>query len=286
MKTRVACAKPRSDLALFLKFLRRRIDPDARVLGPYVRLSHRRGKLVTQGELAEAIGVSREWYAELESAAPPRASTRLIERLADTLMVARGERARLFHLALPELGGVHLRDDSIAALEGLTQLQSLSQRLWAATSIDDVLTRASEHIAEWFDGAILVRSTHPRESGLWEHRSVDDKQDRTRASKATQEIKDLLPTPELHAALNFHPQLANAGDVGTRDLYSLPLQRELLNLYARYRVDGFTGLYGRVRSRAGFIGGLYIVHEFGHAYSASDVAVLGACAELASFALS
>jgi hypothetical protein len=41
-----------------------------------------------------------------------------------------------------------------------------------------------------------------------------------------------------------------------------------------------------VRARNGFIGGLYIAQKLGHSYSASDLGVFGAFAELTSFALS
>jgi transcriptional regulator with XRE-family HTH domain len=279
-------AKAHSELAIFLRFLRRRIDPDAHVLGPYVRLSQRLGKGVTQEELAEAIGVRREWYSKLESAETTRPSTGLVDRLADALMVTSQERVRLFHLAVPELGRAQLRDDSIAPLQGLSRLRSLTKRLWAATSLEDVLTTASEQIADQFDGALLVRSTRRCESGLWEHRSVDDRQDRNNAAKVIRDVKDLRPTPEFHSALNYHGQLTNAGDIGSADLWPLALQREILEVYARHRVAGFVGVYARVRSRTGFTGGLYIVNELGHSYSASDRAVLGAFAELTSFALS
>jgi transcriptional regulator with XRE-family HTH domain len=279
-------AQPRSALGPFLKSLRGRIDPDARELGPYVRPPGRRGKLVTQNELAEAIGVSREWYAELESTVPPRTSVSLIERLADALMVSTEERARLFQLAVPELGRLQLREDSTAALGAYSRLRSMTKRLWAATSTDDVLTTASEQIAEWFEGALMVGSTSPDESGLWACRMVDERQDRTSAGEVFREIQELLATPELHAAIHLHPQLANAGDVGTPELWPLAIQEEMLKVCADRRIAGFAGLYGRIRARSGFVRGFYTVYEFGHSYSASDLAVLGLFAELTSFALS
>jgi transcriptional regulator with XRE-family HTH domain len=280
-------AKPRSELALFLKFLRSRIDPEARVLGSYVRLSQRLGKRVTQEELAEAIGIGREWYAVLESVGTTRASPALMERMADTLMATPEERANLFHLAVPEFAGVQLRGDSIAALEGYSRLRSLTKRLWGKTSIEDVLTTASEHIADWFDGALLVRSTRRGESGLWEARSVDDKQNRNNTAKALADLADhVLRTTGSLDASHLYPRLANPGDVGTPDLWPLPVQQEALKFYARHRIAGIAGLYARVQSYTGFNGALYVVHEFGHSYSASDRAVLGAIAELACFALS
>jgi transcriptional regulator with XRE-family HTH domain len=254
---------------------------------------------VTQDELAEAIGVTREWYALLEcGAAKTRASTSLLERLADALMVTPDERARLFHLAVPELGRFQLRDESIAALQGFSRLRLLSRRLWTATSIENVLTTASEHIADWFDDALQVQSAVRRDSGPWEHLLFDDKQDRNVVSKVvgdmkevlltseSAEMKELLRTSALFDALNLHPRLPNAGDVGTPSLWPLAVHREMRKVYARHRVGGFTGRYVRVRARNGFIGGFYIAHEFGHSYSASDHAVFAAFAELTSYALS
>jgi transcriptional regulator with XRE-family HTH domain len=130
-------AKPRSELALLLNFLRSRIDPEVHVLGPYVRRSERLGKRVTQEELAEAIGVSRRWYASLESAGTTRTSVSLVERLSDALMVMPEERARLLQLAVPELDRMQLRDDSAAVLETFSRLRGLTEPLWTATSIEE-----------------------------------------------------------------------------------------------------------------------------------------------------
>ena len=215
--------EPHSELALFLRFLRRRIDRDVRVLGPYVRLPRRLGKRVTQEELAEAIGVGREWYVQLECGmGETRASTGLLRRLADALMVTPEERASLFQLAIPDVGRVQLRDNSIAALEGYSRLRATTKRLWAATSTEDVLTMALEQIADWFDGALLIRSTRRPESAPWEHRSVDDKQERSTAAKVIRDMREL--TPEWCDAAHFYPQLVNAGDLGSQDLWPLPLQ--------------------------------------------------------------
>jgi transcriptional regulator with XRE-family HTH domain len=281
-------AERRSELALLLRLLRQRIDPHVRSLGSFVRHSGRLGKFVTQQELAEAIGVTREWYAALESAAPPRTSTSLIDRLADALMVTAEERERLFRLAVPELGRMHLRDDSIAVVEAFSRLRSLSRRLFVATSIEDVLTTASEQIAEWFDDALLVRSTRRHASGPWESRSVDEKQDRSKVAKAMGEFEDgVLLTMGSRDASNLYSRLANAGDVGTPDLWPLAVQREAQKACAHHRVAGLAGLYARVQSRTGFTGALYAAHELGqHSCTASDIAVLGAVAEIASLALS
>lgn len=280
--------KQRSELGLFLTFLRRRIDGGVLSLGSYVRTPLRVGKRVTQQELAEAIGVTREWYAVLESGSPrAQPSSDLLERLGDALMVTPEERAKLFTLAGPEMSRLHSFRESTAFLEVVSHMRSFSKRLWSATSIEDILTTASEQIADWFDDAVLVRSTRRHELGLWEVRSVSDIQDRSRAAKLAEDMRELLPTRESIDAAYIYPRLASVGDVGTTpEFWPLPLQRKLPKLYARHRVRGFAGLHARARSGTGFIGGFYILHEFGHSYSAADQAVFGAFAEFTSRALS
>lgn len=280
--------KPRSELALFLTLLRRRIDPDVRVLGSYVRVSQRLGKRVTQEEVAEAIGVTREWLAMLESSPKARASAGLLKRLADALMVTPQERAILFQLAVPGLGRAQLRDESIAVLDGFSRLRSLSKRLWAASSVEDVLTTATEQIIDWFESPVLVHTARRRrESGLWESQPVDDKQGRNNASKMLRELRDdILHTPAAIDAFYLYPRLAHAGDVGTAEFHPLPVRREIRKLFARWRLRQFVCVSARVRSRTGLIGGFSIAHEFGHSYSASDRAVLGTFADFASLALS
>jgi DNA-binding XRE family transcriptional regulator len=94
---------PSAQLRVLLRHFRVRIDPDEKALGPQARLPSRRGRNVTQEELAECIGVSRYWYGMLESERPVRVSITLLDRLARILMLSAGERAMLFALALPEL---------------------------------------------------------------------------------------------------------------------------------------------------------------------------------------
>jgi hypothetical protein len=102
--------RPSSRLKALLRHFRVRIDPSQKDLGPQARLPWRRGKPVTQEELAECIGVSRYWYGMLESERPVRVSTVLLDRLATILMLTAEERAMLFALALPELDFSHLED--------------------------------------------------------------------------------------------------------------------------------------------------------------------------------
>jgi transcriptional regulator with XRE-family HTH domain len=94
-----------------LKQFRLRISPEATNLGPYERLPSRRGHAVTQEELAEFLGVSRTWYAALESNTDVRTSVALLDRLATIVMAGPQERAVLFCAAFPELGFVRLGNE-------------------------------------------------------------------------------------------------------------------------------------------------------------------------------
>jgi DNA-binding XRE family transcriptional regulator len=96
----------REDIRSFLKTLRMRLDPQTKLLGNHARLSNRRGRRVSQEEIAEAAGVSRGWYALLEAGAPVNPSVALLHRLAGALNATPNERATLFGLAIPELGGI------------------------------------------------------------------------------------------------------------------------------------------------------------------------------------
>lgn len=85
-----------------LKEWRRRLDPSTAMLGRHQRLGSRRGKAVSQEELAEAVGVTREWYACLETGAK-QPSLSVLDRLATALNTSAQERVRLFQLAIPVL---------------------------------------------------------------------------------------------------------------------------------------------------------------------------------------
>jgi DNA-binding XRE family transcriptional regulator len=98
----------RGDRRELLLHLRRRIDPDTKTLGSYERLESRRGRPVSQEELAEAISVSRGWYARLESGRPVQPSVSALHRIAEALQATPGERALLFRLAIPALQSVML----------------------------------------------------------------------------------------------------------------------------------------------------------------------------------
>ena len=105
--TRICDATPA--LATFLKMHRQRIPPETATLGGWKRLPSRHGRRVTQEEVAEAVGVSRNWYRRLESGDGVRASMKLLIRLADAFAFTYEERTSLFLLAILEIqhaGGI------------------------------------------------------------------------------------------------------------------------------------------------------------------------------------
>ena len=92
-----------SDFASFLKISRQSLPPETGALGSWNRLPVRRGRRVTQEEVAEAVGVSRNWYRRLESGDARRASAKLLDRLAQAFSLTAEKRMKLFLLAIPEM---------------------------------------------------------------------------------------------------------------------------------------------------------------------------------------
>lgn len=87
-------------LAEFLKRSRLAIPVDSTTVGRFVRDKNRIGKIVSQEEFAEAIGVSRAWYGLLETGRV-QASIALIDRICDALTLDEQRRITLIALALP-----------------------------------------------------------------------------------------------------------------------------------------------------------------------------------------
>jgi transcriptional regulator with XRE-family HTH domain len=89
-------------LGAFLKRLRQQFDRHAPTLGPYRRVPHRVGRAVTQEEVAEALEVTRTWYALIE-AENARASPALLDRIGIIFALDAHDRLALFQLGIPGL---------------------------------------------------------------------------------------------------------------------------------------------------------------------------------------
>lgn len=158
-----------SDLRGLLKKLRKRLDPATKTLGTHQRLSQRRGRPVSQEELAEAVGVSRGWYALLESGAAVQPSVPLLNRIADALSASSNERIQLFRLAIPALH-TGLARGSSDAFASLSLLRAASGRLCFANSDSEALEIAAEYAGSWFNDALLVVSAKRNEADSWDWR--------------------------------------------------------------------------------------------------------------------
>jgi transcriptional regulator with XRE-family HTH domain len=128
--------KEAGELAAFLKQCRARIHFEARALGPYLRFQTRIGKVVTQEEVAEAVGISRQWYALLESGSRRiRVSPPVLGRIAEALMLNSAERSALFQLAVPELGVTKMKVQADDADGSTLRTRNFDEALEAVTKI-------------------------------------------------------------------------------------------------------------------------------------------------------
>jgi transcriptional regulator with XRE-family HTH domain len=255
--------KSHSELALFLKHLRKRIDPDVWYLGQFARLRSRIGRPVTQQELAEAIGVSQNWCAKLESAGMRRISIGLAGRLADALMVTPEEQARLFRLAVPELRAGDLGHESIAVYEAMPRLRQTVKRLFGATSETEIFHIAGEEargLLPCFDAIYARRGVlSAREDAVVFRRpGVNQAKDYTALRKEL--IRRL--TPEVIGRVDASWQHSAAGDLVAYEayppefveLYRLVLHEQsfawesILNAHIRGRGDSL-GMVGGLSSR-------------------------------------
>jgi DNA-binding XRE family transcriptional regulator len=94
----------RRRLSAFLLNRRQRVNSNAVRVGTYARPESRIGRPLTQEEVAEALEVSRQWYAALERGLSIRPSAALLDRIATLFDLHGDDRRTLFRLAIPELG--------------------------------------------------------------------------------------------------------------------------------------------------------------------------------------
>ncbi|HTW84458.1 MAG TPA: helix-turn-helix transcriptional regulator [Candidatus Sulfotelmatobacter sp.] len=283
----MAIADPEArQLNVFLRRHRQRIDPHVRVLGDHERLPTRRGRPVTQEEMAEAVGVSRVWYSLLETGSTIRTSTKVLERLAVVLMLDAPERARLFHLAMPELGPLEVGAESALVLESFAVVRAAMRRLWSATTEVEALETVAEQVAAVVDDADLVFYVRRLREGEWEWPYVLDRGMGQHNREAYAAATSRMTPAEVDEFL-FYPQLSLAGDVGTPDVYtSKTVRAAYRGIFCDPKLNLGTLLHARVRSRSGLIGGFTVKHLGEHDYSVEQRAIMSTLAELTSVALS
>ena len=280
----------RPTIGAFLKENRRLIPREATALGSLARHPARHGKPVNQEEIAEVIGVTRVWYAMLESGAALHASPGLLARLADALSLSGDCRQELFSLGLSALS---LRKGSLSVLKDLSTslapLRTATRRVLSATSELEVLTAVTEAIAEHFRDADFVGTFNRVRIGQWNYPAIiGGRRVRSTLALLHEELFDGL-TPEQIDEVMLHGVLTEAGQVGTR--------RELhRNISVKHRIDsafesaGFEGanfIDAHVKSREGFEATVFANYVTGNKqFSELDCSLLGTLADLASLALS
>jgi transcriptional regulator with XRE-family HTH domain len=280
-------AEASAELGAFVKRCRARIHPESRSLGPYLRFPTRVGKAVTQEEIAEAAGISRPWYGMLESGRQVRASPTLLSRVADTLMLDAVERAAFFQLAVPELCSTKLQPRSSTVLDAFAPLRSLTRRLWAASSETEALTIVREHGATHYAPDLMMSTVRVGE-GRWERPAAIGGPDARRRLETFHAFTRAHCEPAIVEEMNYHPVLAQPGEVLTRAGQPPPSPdlatqfRRALEVIDWPDVDY---MVANVRSRSGFIAHIAVVHSKHHPYSETDRAHLSAIAEVTSIAL-
>ena len=252
-------------------------------------MPRRIGKAVSQEEVAEAVGISREWYSLIERDRLGGVSASVLARIADALMMEPAERAAFFRLAVPELATSSLTDRSSVILEAFASLRRLTRRLWAATTEAEALTVVREYAITQL-AADCTMTTTRHEGGYWDYAATcsDDHEGVMRFHARLRERWGRTVIDDL----NGYPLLARPGEVLTRSERNALLPdldgkvRGMWSTDVRVQPTDVSFLMARVRSKQGLVATLYASHHKAYAYSKLDRAQLSTLADLASHALS
>jgi DNA-binding XRE family transcriptional regulator len=135
-----------SGIGTFLKNHRQQLDRESKSLGSHLRVRGRVGRAVTQEEMAEALEVSRPWYAMLEADSAHPSPT-LVNRMCDALSLDDDERNELFRLAIPELGPANAGEKPAVPLLGALSFQpsvGLELTITTASEIETTARRLAD----------------------------------------------------------------------------------------------------------------------------------------------
>ena len=243
------------------------------------------GKAVTQEEVAEAVGITRQWYSLLEGNAPVRVSPSVLARVADALMMDFAERMALFRLVLPEIHATSLTKGSVL-LDAFASLRHLTRRLWAATTEAEALTVVREYAITELAADAMVTFTRVCEGG-WDRvatGNLDDERDKELHATIRERCGDNIMDDLLCYALMEQP-----GELITR------LERDACfpDLAAKDRpafdavgLGDISFAMAHVQTSHGFVARILAHHAMAHEYSEIERAHLSMLADLTSLALS
>jgi transcriptional regulator with XRE-family HTH domain len=274
-------------MSALLRRCRTRIAPGRASLGRYLRLPCRIGKAVTQEEVAEAVGISRQWYARLESERPVRVSSSVLARIADALMMSPAERTALFRLALPELRLASPTSTSREILNAFGSLRRLMRRLWAATSEAEALTVIREQALTQLGADAMLTRTRVAE-GRWDQAASGARDGDERGQQCLGLIRrhwDAATVDDMH----IYSFIWRPGEVVTRP--ERDARWPVLAAKVREALNGpdfadATWAMANVQTQHGFVARLMAVHATRHEFSETERAMLGTLSDLASVALS
>ena len=152
------------ELSRLLKRCRLRIPKERRTLGTFTRSAARIGHRVTQSEIAQAAGISRQWYLFLENNRAVRVSPDVLRRIADVLMMTAAERTSLFRLAVPELRSIATEQPSMPALDAIVPFRDLMRNLRTANTKAEALKMAREYAVKTFAPDAVTTSMNVTEN--------------------------------------------------------------------------------------------------------------------------
>ena len=269
-----------------VKRCRLRISYESRSLGKCLRLPSRVGKAVTQEEAAEAIGISRVWLAMIERNRPPRVSARVLERIAEALMMNTSERADLFRLALPEVRSTALSERSLGMLDAFASMRRFIQRLWSATTDVSVLRAAREQvITEIGSDASLTFSRDNNGDWIVESNTGDEGSDRVKeALTLIRQACGEAGVDDLHC----YTIMSQPGELisqSERDALFPAVAKRANHVLTDLRLSGSSFTMAHVMTQNGVVR-LSALYNTAHECSGLERAQLSTIAELTSFALS
>jgi transcriptional regulator with XRE-family HTH domain len=274
-------------MSRLLRRCRTRIVPGCVSLGRYLRLPSRIGKAVTQEEVAEAVGITRQWYAMLESDRAMSPSAAVLGRIADALMMSPAERTALFRLALPELRLASPTRTSREILDAFGSLRRLMRRLWAATSEADALTVIREQALTQLGADAILTRTRVAE-GSWDQAASGDPGGDERGQHCQGLIRQRWGAPIVDDS-HVYSFLKRPGEVVTRP--ERDARWPVLAAKIREALNGVdsaeaTWAMANVQTEHGFVARLMAVHNTRYEFSETERAMLGTLSDLASVALS
>lgn len=270
-----------------LKRCRARISLERAALGPYLRLPGCIGKPVSQEEVAEAVGISRQWYSMLERDCPIRVSASVLARIADALMMDPDERAALFRLTVPGIPSISFAQRATVMLEAFASLRRLTRPLLAATTEAEALTLLREYAMTELGPDQMVTYARVAES-RWDRAATGDPDadDRGKHLYALMRERwgDAIVDDLACYTIFTHP-----GELMTRSEIHACFPDIDAKARGPLAAVGWLDMefaMASIRGQHGSVARILALHSTAHVFSEIERALLSTLADLASLALS